>query len=510
MSSEKRFTKWHGLEDPKIIASRKTDWRCGPIVYHVFVDRFAPSESLELKTDLYSSPRVLRNWDQNPSHGEFLKEHSVWSHELEFWGGDLNSVATQVDYLERLGVDCVYLNPIHDSFTNHKYGAKDYRKISPEYGSRDDLKELAEKVHACGMRIMLDGVFNHMGMRARIFIEAKENRSSPFRNWFSFSEEFEHGHRGWYNVANLPELNLENEAVRNDLWNNDDSVVASYLRDGIDGWRLDVAFDLGPEYLKELTEAAHRVKTDSWIIGEVWSDPNGWNDSMDGLMNFNFRQMIIEMLAGRLSGAQAGRILERQAAHGNYEGLLKSWLILDNHDTARIKTVLPDFHQRSLAQALQFCLPGSPCVYYGVEAGMSGGEDPEMRGPMRWDQANKDNPEFVRLKKLVEIRQESAALKYGSIRFLPTESALAFARYTDQSIDDIVVVANPTEHAITEVIAPENPWVLNFTMYDDHLGDYETQQHSGWLNVHLPPFGVRILKPRIERDGDYSSYKRLK
>ena len=510
MNSEKRFTEWHGLEDPKTIARRKEDWRCGPVVYHIFVDRFSPSESLDEKANLYSPPRVMKSWDENPRHGKFLKEHSVWSHELEFWGGDLNSVATRINYLEKLGVDCVYLNPIHDSFTNHKYGAKDYRKISAEYGSRNDLKNLTEKVHACGMRIMLDGVFNHMGMRAPIFVEASENPDSPYRKWFSFSKEFEHGHRGWYNVANLPELNLENQAVRDDLWNNDNSVIASYLNDGIDGWRLDVAFDIGPEYLKELTDSAHREKSESWIVGEVWSDPNGWNDSMDGLMNFNFRQMIIEMLAGGLSGVQAGRILERQAANGNYEGLLKSWLILDNHDTPRIKTVLPDFQQRSLAQTLQFCLPGSPCVYYGVEAGMSGGEDPEMRGPMQWDKATEDNPEFVRLKKLVIIRQESAALKYGSIRFLPAETALAFGRYTDRSDDDVVVVANPTTQVVTEVLAPENPWVLNFTMYDDQLSGYETQQNSGLLNVTVPPFGVRILKPRIEKDGDYSSYKRLK
>ncbi len=155
---------------------------------------------------------------------------------------------------------------------------------------------------------MLDGVFNHMGMQAPIFVDARENESSPYRDWFSFSNKYEHGHRGWYNVSNLPELNLENELVRNDLWNNDDSVVASYLKDGIDGWRLDVAFDIGPEYLKELTAAAHRVKHDSWIIGEVWSDPNGWSDSMDGLMNFNFRQLMIEMLAENMSGAQVGRI----------------------------------------------------------------------------------------------------------------------------------------------------------------------------------------------------------
>ncbi|MDB4640623.1 glycoside hydrolase family 13 protein [Pirellulaceae bacterium] len=510
MQPERRFTDWHGLETPEIIAQRKSDWRCGPIVYHIFVDRFAPSEALDKKKDLYSSPRILRDWSHEPRHDEFLQEHSVWSHEVEFWGGDLNSVATKIDYLKQLGVECVYLNPIHDSFTNHKYGAKDYRKISPEYGTREQLKSLTKDIHAVGMRIMLDGVFNHMGMQASIFVDARENESSPYRDWFSFSNKYEHGHRGWYNVSNLPELNLENELVRNDLWNNDDSVVASYLKDGIDGWRLDVAFDIGPEYLKELTAAAHRVKHDSWIIGEVWSDPNGWSDSMDGLMNFNFRQLMIEMLAENMSGAQVGRILERQTSSGNYDGLLKSWLILDNHDTPRIKNVLPDFRQRSLAQTLQFCLPGSPCIYYGVEVGMSGGDDPEMRGPMQWDGVNAGNPEFARINDLIKIRQDSPALRYGSIRFLPTVSALAFSRYTDRSVDDVVVVANATGQTITEVITPENPWVLHFTMYHDQLSDFQTQQHSGLLTVEVPPFGIRILKPRIDRGGDYSSYKRLK
>lgn len=499
-----------GLATKATMAERNSDWRCGPIVYQVFVDRFVPSANLESKRHLYPAPKKLHPWTEPAKRGRKLEEHSVWSHEIDFWGGDLASLTTKLDYLKELGVDVLYLNPIHESFTNHKYGAMDYRKVSPEYGTRDDVKQLSQQLHDRQMRLMLDGVFNHMGMRSAMFRDAKANPESEFRHWFDFDEQHPLGYRAWYNVANLPEVNISDPRVRAELWQKSDSVVASYLKnENIDGWRLDVAYDIGPEFLRDLTDHAHKHKPGSWVIGEVWTDPSGWTQAMDGLMNFSFRQLVFFMLEGKLTGDQAGRILERQTEAATIDGLLKSWLILDNHDTPRLKTVLGNAKDRRFAQTLQFTMPGSPVVYYGVEAGMTGGDDPEMRSPMAWDKANSKNAEFRRLNELVELRARFPALKNGSVRYLPAEKLLAFVRYSDKTEDTVIVVANPSNEEQQDVVAPLTPWILNYTGMEDQLSKYKTQMLSGLMHVSVPAKGVRVLVPMPKNHGTYNPLKRL-
>ena len=500
-----------GLESSDVINARKNDWRVGPLIYQVMVDRFAPSESLDSKRDLYAAPRLLKEWNELPKHGKFLEDHSVWTHELEFWGGDLQSVIAKSDYFSQLGVDCVYLNPIHESFTNHKYGAIDYRKISPEFGTRDDVRKLAETLHSKELRLMLDGVFNHMGRRAPAFQKALANQNAPERSSFNFDSKYEFGYSAWDNAPSLPELNLENEAIQNDIWRGDDSVIASFLKDGVDGWRLDVAYDIGPKYLSELTQEAHRVKSDSCVICEVWSDPTGWSSVCDGVMNFNFRQMLMHLFEGALSGAQAARIFASQIKLGCEEGLLKSWLILDNHDTIRLRNLFSKRKERAFAQTLQFTLPGAPCIYYGVEVGMKGGDDPGMRAPMRWDLVTDGNEERQRILRLIKIRKGNPALKYGSTRFLDSEELLAFCRFTDDSREAMVIVANPSDKEITEVISPGISTWLHFTPLEDQLSDYVTASHSGLVHVTVPPKTVRVLKVNIySGEKGYTAYKRIR
>ncbi|XOV75694.1 MAG: alpha-amylase family glycosyl hydrolase [Phycisphaerales bacterium] len=149
-----------------------------------------------------------------------------------------------------MGADVVYLNPIPDALTNHKYDATDYRIVAPEYGDRDDLRTLIDDVHARDMKLMLDGVFNHTGRRSPRFAEASTDEASEYREWYTFDERQPNGYKAWYDVANLPELNLENHEVRGYLWEDEDSVMKSFLADGADGWRLDVAYDIGFEYLR--------------------------------------------------------------------------------------------------------------------------------------------------------------------------------------------------------------------------------------------------------------------
>jgi glycosidase len=147
----------------EIFAARERDWRNGAIVYQVLVDRFAPSARLEDKRGLYPAPKVLRDWSEAAQPGSYLEDEKLNSQELDFWGGDLASVLSRLDHVESLGADVLYLNPIHLAYTNHKYDALDFQQISPEFGDRTDFVRLAADVHARGMKLVLDGVFNHMG-----------------------------------------------------------------------------------------------------------------------------------------------------------------------------------------------------------------------------------------------------------------------------------------------------------------------------------------------------------
>jgi glycosidase len=496
-------------QEKSVFSERERDWRNGSVVYQVLVDRFAPSANLAAKKHLYPAPKILKAWGEEAKRGVYSKEAGVWTHEIEFWGGDLASLTGKLDYISGLGVDVLYLNPIHLAFTNHKYDSVDFQKVSPEYGSRQDVKVLAANLKKRNMKLVLDGVFNHLGRNSPIFKEALANPKSPYRNWFYFGDQYQWGVRSWYNVENLPELNLENKAVRDYLFTKPDSVVRSYLRDGVDGWRLDVAVDIGFKYLAELTKAAHLEKPGSLTVGEIANYPKEWFGPVDAIMNFTMREIIIRFARGELNANQTSRMIHTIVDEGGIENILKSWLLLDNHDIERIATFLPDTTQRKLAQVLQFTLPGSPNLYYGSEVGMTGAGDPEMRSPMRWDLVEKQEPTLAWTKQLIQLRKQHRALRVGNLRAIATEKLFAFERYTDKVADTVVVVTNPSKEAVTETVLVSNSRLMNMFQMLDQFSDFKSPIMSGLLTVTVPAGGYLVLKPDTKTQGGYSTYKRV-
>ena len=499
------------------LIARENDWRCGPIVYQVLVDRFAPPspQSLDEKRALYREPRILMSWDSPAQRGEKLPDLGVWSHEVEFWGGDLASLRAKLDHIQGIGADVLYLNPIHEAWTNHKYDALDWAAVSPEYGTRDDVIALATDLHARHMRLMLDGVFNHMGKNAPIFKQAMADPGSEYHDWFFIDPAYPHGYRAWFGSPNLPEVRLESPLVRARVWDDDDSVVRAYLREGVDGWRLDVAYDYGLVFLRQLTEAAHDEKPGSCVIGEVWNYPEEWcvgpDPAMDGVMNMYARRLIMEFLDGKITGGRMGRMLDEMTRDMGIDAALRSWMVLDNHDTPRLKTMFPKASERRLAQIMQFTLPGAPVIYYGVEAGMVGDADPEMRGPMDWDAIDAGNPELERLIQLVALRRAHRALRYGDLRVLETEKLLAYQRRTDRAMETTTILINPTGRAITELISLRDSKFMNAMPLRDALTGAEVFAHTGTVEATIPARGAMILIPTDDTNakGGYSPYKRM-
>ncbi len=499
-----------------VFEARERDWRNGAVVYQVMVDRFAPSARLADKLALYPAPKVLRAWSEAPLRGSFNESLQLWGHEIDFWGGDLASVQSHLGYVQDLGAEVLYLNPVHLAYTNHKYDALDYRQISPEFGTRADLIGLTNALHGRGMKLVLDGVFNHMGRRSPLFEQAAASPASLKRDWFVFGPQYAGGYRSWSNAGNLPELNLENPAVRDELWRSPESVVRQYLRDGVDGWRLDVAYDIGPDYLRELTQAAHREKPGSLIVGEIANYPQAWFPSVDGVLNFSVRDIVLKTAAGKIEAPVAAQMLERIVTDAGIEPMLKSWLLLDNHDNPRLATVLPDPAQRRIAQVLQFTLPGSPNLYYGGELGMTGGEDPAMRGPMRWDLATADNTELAWTKQLIALHREHRALRVGNLRWVIAGKLLAFERHTDRARDTVVVLVNPSAAAVAETVMVANSSLMNGEPLHDLLDTNAAPVHAfaGLIDVSLPSGGIRVLAPDVRPDprkpgAGYTPYKRV-
>ena len=489
---------------------READWRNGTLVYQVLVDRFAPSARLEAKRHLYPAPKTLRPWTEEPKRGTYLEREKVWSHELDFWGGDIASTMGRLDYLQGLGVKVLYLNPIHHGWTNHKYDSLDFQTVSPEFGTREDVKKLAAELKRRGMKLVLDGVLNHMGRNSPAFQQAAADPKSPYRNWFVFGPQYPGGVRVWWGAENLPELNLEHPPVRQHLYGARDSVVRSWLRDGADGWRLDVAYDLGFNYLAELTAAAHAEKPGSLVVGEIPNYPREWFPSLDGVMQIGLGILVHDVANGRIAGNDFMRLVDRRIRDADYEHQLKSWVLLDNHDSPRLATAVPDPKARRIAQVLQFTLPGSVNLYYGTEVGMEGGEDPAMRAPMRWDRVEAGHPELAWTRQLIQLRAQNRALRIGDWRTAEaTHGVIAFERHTDRIGESIFVVINPQREAVETNVMLTNSKMMDGDNLVDLLSGQVMMCQFAMLRTKIPAQTAWVLKPQLVRPYGYSNFKRV-
>ena len=275
-----------------------------------------------------------------------------------------------------------------------------------------------------------------------------------------------------------------------------------------------MALDIGFNYLDGLTRAAHAEKPGSLVVGEIANYPKEWFPAVDGVMNFTLREIILRTAAYHLSAATAARMIDRMVSESGTENLLKSWLFLDNHDTARLGTTLPDERQRRLAQLLQFTLPGAPNLYYGTELGMTGGDDPEMRAPMRWDLATPDNAALQWTKQLIALHKAHRALRIGNFRLVTADKLLAFERYTDRAEDTVVVLVNPGTTDLKETVMVANSKLMNTFKMMDLLGSLPAGEApvtlmSSLLQVSVPAGGFVVLAPEITPAGGYSAYKRV-
>lgn len=379
---------------------RVPEWVRGAVCYQVFPDRFRIGSG---KTD---RSYINLPWGEKPTPGSFA-------------GGDLDGVREGLPYLKELGVSLLYLTPVFRSRSNHKYDVEDYYEVDARFGGNEALRALVKAAHAAGIRVMLDGVFNHCSNENAIFQDViRRGRRSPYYGWFYVDGDAACVERRNYltfaDVPYMPKLNTENDAVIDYFCRVGAHWVTEY---GIDGWRLDVADEIAPRFLRRFREAVKAANPEALIVGEVWHEAHDWlaGDRFDGVMNYGLTKACLDLLAFGTIDARgfADRLvlLLMRCTDPANEMMFN---LLDSHDTERFLTrVKGDVRRLRLAIAVAFFLPGIPFLFAGDEIGVMGGYDPDCRRTFEWDRSRWDGELFRLAQRLAALRR-TAPLARGT------------------------------------------------------------------------------------------------
>ncbi|HUI10306.1 MAG TPA: alpha-amylase family glycosyl hydrolase [Bacteroidota bacterium] len=401
-------------------------WVRDAVFYQIFPERFANG-------DTANDPAGTERWGGTPTPGNFF-------------GGDLRGIIGRLDYIASLGVNAIYLNPIFASPSNHKYNTADYMRIDPAFGDERTFRELVDSCHARGIRIILDGVFNHTGVDFFAFADLKNNGAgSKYRDWYNV-RSFPVGppekpnYECWWGIGTLPKLMTGNPAVRRYLFD----VTRHWLEAGADGWRLDVPNEIPHEFWKEWRTVVRRVKGDAYILGEIWDDGSPWlgGDEFDAVMNYRFRSSCIDFFAaGRSTVGAFDSSLARVRADYGDGPTFSQFNLLGSHDTERFLTLCSgDVSLWKLALLFQMTYPGAPSLYYGDEVGMTGGKDPACRGTMVWDPARQNGGMLAYTREVIALRRGHEVLRRGSFAPVIIDDAARLYAYARESAEHAALV----------------------------------------------------------------------
>ena len=446
------------------------DFAKGNIIYHIFVDRFNRADGVKTKRKY----RLHESFSESPevvsADGKYYAD--------DFFGGNFNGIREKLDYLEELGVGIIYLSPIFKAYSNHRYDTGDYLKVDELLGTEDDFKRLLDAAHEKGMKVILDGVFNHSGADSLYFnkfgtydsLGAYQSKSSPYYDWYYF-KKFPDEYACWWGCDNVPDLNKSNKDYCALVFGKN-GVVEKWQKLGADGWRLDVVDELPIDFVNLLIKKIKSVNKDALVIGEVWEDastkvsygelrPYLLGDQLDGTMNYPFMNAIIAYVRDgdeKFFKDTVQSILENYPKETVY-CLMNS---LGTHDTVRIINALSDVRAHGwskthklgyklpdseyekakkklyLASVLQFTLPGIPSIFYGDEAGLQGFDDPINRRPYPW--GSEDKEILAHYKKLGRIRRENRAVFSGGFNMRDENGLVAYERVGGD--DEILIAVN--------------------------------------------------------------------
>lgn len=417
------------------------DWVKDTVWYQIFPERFENGDpSLDREN--------TETWGGEPKVDNYF-------------GGDFQGILNRLDYLQELGVNGIYFTPIFKAPTNHKYDTEDYMEIDPHFGDKAMLKKLVEECHRRGIKVMLDAVFNHSGYTFGPFQDVLKNgEKSEYKDWYHIRKfPLQEGDTLNYDVfsfeKHMPKLNTEHPAVKEYLL----KVAAYWIEEfDIDGWRLDIANEIDHQFWREFRRTVRALKPDLYILGEIWHDSMPWlqGDQFDAVMNYRFTSAVNDFFAKEIITAddfinEVTHVLMSYPMSVNEV----AFNLLGSHDTPRILTIAgEDTAKLKLAYLFMFTFPGTPCLYYGDEIGITGELDPGCRKCMIWEEEkqNRDLLEFVQ--KLISLRKQTPVLSNeGNFKFeLISSNVISYVRMNGK--EKAICLINPTDSAV-KVQVPE-------------------------------------------------------
>ncbi|QAA35422.1 glycoside hydrolase family 13 protein [Clostridium manihotivorum] len=487
------------------------NWYKEGIIYQIFVDRFFNGNDNGVVSNPKKNSFIYGNWYDEPM---YIRDNSGKILRWDFFGGNLKGIVKKLSYIKSLGVTTVYLNPIFESPSSHKYDTSNYKNIDPMFGDDNIFKELCGEAKKLGIRLILDGVFSHTGSDSIYFnkqgnyetIGAYQSRQSVYYQWYRF-KNYPDDYESWWGFDNMPNVDELNLSYMDYIVNKDDSVIVKWMKLGASGWRLDVADELPDDFIKAIKKRIRETKEDGVLIGEVWEDASNkvsygqkreylYGKELDSVMGYPFRDNIISFF-NRDIGSQ-WLIKRFMSLYENYpkENFYASMNILGTHDTERIYTVFNNRYNNDsiatsmvkLAAAFQMTFPGVPVIYYGDEAGLKGGRDPDNRRAYPWGRENKEILSWY--KRLASIRSNSLVLKRGELKFFHTnDDVICFERTYKNSC--ILVAINRN---IDRTIKVEFGEIRGH--FKSLLSNYKADTHysaNGSISIELKPMEVKLL-----------------
>lgn len=485
-------------------------WYKEGIIYQIFVDRFCngnedghidnPKKNSFIYGDWYDEPMYIRS-----SSGDIER----W----EFFGGNLQGVINKLPLIKSLGVTTIYLNPIFEAPSSHKYDAADYKSIDPMFGNDEKFQELCSKALELNIRVVLDGVFSHTGADSIYFnrygnypeLGAYESKESPYYNWYKFRSHPQ-DYDCWWGFVNQPNVDELNPSYVNFIINDDDSVISKWMNLGASGWRLDVADELPDEFIKNLKKKMKEMKEESVLIGEVWEDASNkvaydvkreyfFGEELDSVTNYPFRDSILSFLKGEIDADKVIRKL--MSLYENYprEAFYASMNALGTHDTERLLTVLQNGKEYKdggeallkLAVAFQMTFPGVPLIYYGDEAGLQGESDPKNRKAYPWGRENKEI--FNWYKAMTSLRTHHEVFQKGEFRFYDLhKDVLCFERSLEDTTA-LVMINRASQDSFFELHGNKRvQYYKNLIIPEEVI-----ENNFGVLRLKLKPLEVKVL-----------------
>lgn len=485
--------------------SKVPDWYKEGVIYQIFVDRFFNGNEDGSILNPKRNSFIYGDWSDDPM---YIKDTSGRIIRWDFYGGNLKGVIKKLDYLKSLGVSIIYLNPIFKSSSCHKYDTADYEEIDEMFGTTETFQMLCKEAAKVGIRIILDGVFSHTGADSKYFnkfnnyeeLGAFQSPESKYYKWFSFIE-YPNKYECWWGIDNQPNVNELEPSYVEYMVKGENSIIKKWMDIGASGWRLDVADELPDEFIKIIKSKMKEVNSESVLIGEVWEDASNkvsysskreyfYGEELDSVTNYPFREILINFVKGYI---KSDKLKKRfMSLYENYpiENFYSCMNVLGTHDTERILSVLDNkIYLMKLIVGLQMTFPGVPIIYYGDEAGLEGGKDPDNRKTYPWGNENKEILDLYKL--FINIRNNEEALKKGNFKFYDTDLDVCVYERTFNNEKVIVAVNTSEEVKILNNISLEGRY---FDLLNDNK-EFERLNNNNILT--LDGFEIKILKKYI-------------